>query len=209
MKIGLNGVASSVDRMIDVAKQAEADGFTSLWYPSAVQGDPLVAIAFIGRATERVELGTGVLQTYTSHPSLMANRAQSVASAMGRDGFTLGIGPSHQPVIEGSFGLSYEHPGRHTEEYVRIVARMLRGENVELRGEEYDVRLGPPPGADAVRVPVLVAALGKRLLRVAGEETDGTILWMANARAIEAHVAPVITGAAAVAGRPAPRIVCG
>src|SRR5262245_13002918 len=127
MKIGLNGAASSVERMTDLAVQTEADGFTSLWYPSAVMGDPLVAIAMIGRATQRIELGTAVLQTYTSHPWLMANRAQSVAGAMGRAGFTLGIGPSHQPVIEGSLGLSYERPGRHTEEYVTIAARLLRG----------------------------------------------------------------------------------
>ncbi|HEY7104794.1 MAG TPA: TIGR03564 family F420-dependent LLM class oxidoreductase, partial [Acidimicrobiia bacterium] len=138
-----------------------------------------------------------------------ANRAQSVASAMGRNGFTLGIGPSHLPAIEGSLGLSYAHPGRHTEEYVTIVTRLLRGEPVEWHGEEYDVRLAPPPGTDTAPVPVLVAALGRRLLRVAGETADGTILWMANARAIETHVAPTIARAASAAGRPAPRIVCG
>ncbi len=209
MRIGLNGAASTVERMIELAEEAEADGFSSLWYPSAVAGDPLVAIALIGRATARIELGTAVLQTYTSHPSLMASRAQSVAGVMGRDGFTLGIGPSHQPVIEGAFGLSYSNPGRHTEEYVTIVAGLFRGETVELHGEEYDVRLGPPPGTDQARVSVLVAALGTRLLRVAGEVADGTILWMANARAIETHVAPTITAAAASAGRPAPRVVCG
>jgi F420-dependent oxidoreductase-like protein len=209
VRISLNGAASTVERMTELAVQAEADGFSSLWYPSAVAGDPLVAIAMVGRATQRIELGTAVLQTYSSHPSLMANRAQSVATGMGRPGFTLGIGPSHLPAIEGSLGLSYAHPGRHTEEYVTIVARLLRGESVEWHGDEFDVRLAPPPGTDTVTVPVLVAALGRRLLRVAGEVADGTILWMANARAIETHVAPTIGRAAAAAGRPAPRIVCG
>ena len=100
MRIGLSGGASSVDRMIEQAVQAEADGFTSLWYASAIGGDPLIAIALAGRATTSLELGTAVLQTYTCHPVLQANRAAAVVAAMGRAGFTLGVGPSHQPVIE-------------------------------------------------------------------------------------------------------------
>ena len=101
MKIGLNGGAATVDRMVEQAVQTEAEGFSSLWYPSAVGGDPLVAMALAGRATTTLELGTAVLQTYSSHPALMANRVLAVVNAMGRNGFTLGIGPSHEPVIEG------------------------------------------------------------------------------------------------------------
>jgi alkanesulfonate monooxygenase SsuD/methylene tetrahydromethanopterin reductase-like flavin-dependent oxidoreductase (luciferase family) len=65
MRIGLTGAGSSVDRMIDLAVQAEADGFTSLWYASAIGGDPLVTMALAGRATTSNEIGTSVLQTYT------------------------------------------------------------------------------------------------------------------------------------------------
>src|SRR5437588_5696364 len=121
MRIGLSGGAATVDRMIEQAGEAEADGFTSLWYASAIGGDPLVAMALAGRQTKSIELGTSVLQTYTCHPLLQANRAASVVAAMGRPGFTLGVGPSHKPVIE-SLGMSYEHPGRHTEEYVTVLA---------------------------------------------------------------------------------------
>ena len=74
MRIGLTGGGSSVDRMIEQAVRAEADGFTALWYASAVGGDPLVAMALAGRATSSIELGTAVLQTYTCHPLLQANR---------------------------------------------------------------------------------------------------------------------------------------
>ena len=206
MRIGLNGGAASVDKMVEQAQRAEADGFTSLWYASAIAGDPLVAMALAGRATTSIELGTSVLQTYTCHPVLQANRAVAVASAMGRDGFTLGIGPSHQPVIEGMFGLSYEHPGRHTEEYVEVLTALLAGETVSFDGDDHRVHAA----LGATRpVPVLVAALAPRLLRVAGERADGTILWMANARAVETHVAPRIGAAAQSAGRPPPRIVVG
>ena len=209
MRIGLSGGASSVDRMIEQAVQAEADGFTSLWYASAIGGDPLIAIALAGRATTSLELGTAVLQTYTCHPVLQANRAAAVVAAMGRAGFTLGVGPSHQPVIEMAYGVSYAHPGRHTEEYVALLARLLRGEAVDFAGEEFNVRSAGRALKPEETVPLLVSALGPRLLRVAGEVADGTVLWMANARAIEVHVAPRIRAAADAAGQPAPRIVAG
>src|SRR3546814_3137315 len=72
-----------------------------------------------GRSTSKIELGTAVLQTYAAHPVLQANRAVAAADVMGRDGLTLGVGPSHQPSIEGMLGLSYARPGQHTEEYVQ------------------------------------------------------------------------------------------
>ena len=208
MRIGLNGGGGDIERMIGQARQAEADGFSSLWYPSAVAGDPVAPMATIGRETSRIELGTAVVQTYTSHPVLQANRAASAAFTMGRPGFTLGVGPSHAPVIDGTYGMSYATPGRHTEEYVRIVAALLHGESVDVAGEELTLRdVTPQPLPQPVQL--LVAALAPRLLRVAGAVADGTILWMGNARAVESHVAPLLGKAAADAGRPTPRIVAG
>jgi len=208
MRIGLTGGAASADKMVEQAQRAEADGFTSLWYASAVGGDPLVAMALAGRATSSIELGTSVLQTYTAHPVLQAARVAAVVDAMGRTGFTLGLGPSHKPAIEDSYGLSYAHPGRHTEEYVQVVSALLRGEAVSFDGEDHRIHAVGPTG-ERPEVPLLVAALAPRMLRMAGQVTDGTILWMGNERAIESHVAPRIRKAAADAGRPAPRIVAG
>jgi F420-dependent oxidoreductase-like protein len=202
MRIGLTGASTTVDRMIELAKRSEADGFSSLWYASAVGGDPLVTMAMAGRATTSIELGTAVLQTYTCHPVLQARRAASVVGGMGRNGFTLGVGPSHKPPIEDMLGIAYDTPGRHTEEYVRVLTAVLRGEAVRGEGE-YPVRL---PAGEAVDVPVLVSALAPRLLRVAGEVADGTVLWMGNARSIEVHVRPLLDKAGAgkriVAGLP-------
>ena len=208
MRIGLTGGGATADRIVQQAVEAEADGFSSLWYASAVFGDPLVAMALAGRATTSIELGTSVLQTYTCHPVLQANRGASTAAAMGRPGLTLGVGPSHQPVIEGAYGLSYEQVGAHTEEYIAVLGALLRGEGVRHRGDHFRVEI-PVVSPLPQPVSVMLSALAPRLLRVAGEQTDGTILWMANARSIETHVAPAITGAATAAGRPAPRIVAG
>jgi alkanesulfonate monooxygenase SsuD/methylene tetrahydromethanopterin reductase-like flavin-dependent oxidoreductase (luciferase family) len=185
VKIGVSAGAATADRAIEQAEDAEKAGFHSLWYPGAVSGDPLVQMALAGRATTTIELGTSVLQTYPCHPTLQATRIQSVAAAVGRP-VTLGVGPSHQMVVEG-LGLSYAHVGQDTEDYVRTLAGLLRDET-----------------------PLLLAALGPRLLRVAGELAGGTILWMANARAIESYVRPHISRAATGAGRAEPpRIVAG
>ncbi len=183
MKIGLSGGSSTVERAVEQALEAEREGFSSLWFAGAVGGDPLVQMAFAGKATQSIELGTSVLQTYPCHPQLQANRVKAVSTAIGRS-VTLGIGPSHQPVVE-RLGYRYEHVARHVEEYVTALSQ-----------------LDP-------EIPVLVAALGPRLLEVAGRLARGTILWMANARAVESHVAPRISKAAAAAGRPDPRIVAG
>lgn len=209
MRIGLTGGAATPDKMIEQAKRAEADGFSSLWYASVVGGDPLAWIALAGRETSSIELGTAVLQTYPCHPLLQANRAASVVAAMGRPGFTLGIGPSHESLMAGVYGMSYDHPGRSTEEYVRILSGVLRGEAVDFEGEDWSVH--SPAGAvrPAHPVPVLVSALAPRLLRVAGQYADGTVLWMTPPAAIECHIAPRIHAAASASGRPAPRIVAG
>jgi F420-dependent oxidoreductase-like protein len=211
MRIGLTGSGTTADRMVGQAKRAEADGFTSLWFPGAAgAGDPLPVMTLAGRATSAIELGTAVLQTYTCHPVLQASRANAVTFAIGAPGrLTLGVGPSHQGPVENRLGLSYATPGQHTDEYVQILTGLLRGEHVTFAGREFRVDSGPLPLLDGAQIPVLVGALGSRLLRVAGAYTAGTILWMANATAIETHVAPTIRKAAADAGRPAPRIVAG
>jgi F420-dependent oxidoreductase-like protein len=211
MRIGLTGGGTTADRIVGQASRAEADGFTSMWYPSAAGGgDPLAVMALAGRATSGIELGTAVLVSYACHPVLQASRASAAVSAIGAPGrLTLGIGPSHQVVVEDRLGLPYDAPGQHTDEYARILTGLLRGEQVRFAGRQFRVEAGPLPLLAGAEIPVLVGALGPRLLRVAGACTAGTILWMANATAIEAHAAPTIRKAAADAGRPAPRIVAG
>lgn len=209
MRIGLTGGAGTVDKIVAQAQRAEADGFSALWYASNVAGDPLTAMALAGRATSRIELGTAVLQTYPCHPLLQANRVAAAANAMNRPGLTLGLGPSHRPLVEGVLGLDYDHPGRNTEEYLRIVTALLDGQCVDVDGEDWTTHSDGRMATLDHPVPVLLSALSPRLLRVAGELAAGTVLWMATAEAIDRHVAPTLTAAAEAAGRPAPRIVAG
>ncbi len=210
MRIGLTGGGSSVDKIVQQAQQAEADGFTSLWYASSVAGDPLVAMAIAGRATTTIELGTAVLQTYPCHPLLQANRVAAAANAMGRRGLALGLGPSHEPVVRDVLGLSYDHPGRNTEEYLRIVSDLLNGVDVDFDGTDWTthstgrmVVLGPP------RVTALVGRLG-----TADVASRGPV--RRRCRVVDGlgggHRVTHCTRAAEVAslqGRPTPRIVAG
>jgi len=188
---------------------AERAGFTSVWVPQ-IPGDfdAFVAITLMAQATERIELGTAVVPIQTRHPIAMAQEAMSVqAVAEGR--FMLGIGVSHDWVVEGQLGLPYERPAVEMRHYLEVLNAGLRGPgSVDVENERWRVH-SPMDVSDHGPNPVLLAALAPVMLRVAGEHASGTILWLADERAVAEHVAPRITKAAADAGRPAPRIVAG
>lgn len=209
MRIGLTAGGPSIESLVAQAQRAEARGFTSLWYASNVAGDPLTAIAVVGRQTARIELGTAVLQTYPCHPLLQANRAAAVVNAMGRPGFTLGVGPSHESIVADVYGMSYDHPARNTDEYVQILTTVLREQQVDFTGSDWSAHNVEPVGPLDYPLPVLLSAMSPRMLRIAGTLTDGTVCWMASAAVIESRVVPTLTAAAADAARPAPRIVVG
>jgi F420-dependent oxidoreductase-like protein len=166
-------------------------------------------MAIAGRSTSKIELGTAVLQTYPCHPLLQANRVGAAANAMARPGLTLGIGPSHEPVVHGVLGMSYEHAAANTDEYLAILTGLLRGQAVDVAGEHWTLRGAGRMVPLEYPVPVLLAALGPRMVHIAGRHADGVVLWMAAAKAIETRIAPQLLEAAAASGRPTPRIVAG
>ena len=211
MQIGVmvEGHSKDADLQDCIARvqDLEARGFASAWIPHVFGLDAITASALAGRVTQRIEIGTAVVPTFPRHPVALAQQALTATAAChGR--FTLGIGLSHPPVIEGLLGLSYRRRARHMREYLAVLGPLLRGEPAHTRGDEYRVDLSlQVPGQTPV--PVLVAALGDRMLQIAGSEAEGTILWMTGPRAIEFHVAPKLRAAAREAGRAEPRIVAG
>jgi F420-dependent oxidoreductase-like protein len=144
--------------------------------------------------------------TYPRHPAALAQQELTAQAAL-RGRLTLGIGLSHQIVIEGMFGYSFERPARHMREYLAVLLPILREGRVTFAGETMRAEIGLTAPRDH-DVPVLLAALAPRMLRLAGREADGTVLWMTGPATIESHIVPAITAAAADAGRPAPRVVC-
>ena len=188
---------------------AESAGFTSFWIPQ-VPGylDAMTAIALLGRVTDRIEIGTAVIPIQTRHPVAMAQQALTTQLACsGR--FALGLGPSHDWIVDGQLGLSYDRPVRLMRNYLEVLGAAFSGPgSVDIENDSYRVH-SPFDVADPMPMPVLLAALGPAMLRIAGEQASGTILWMADERAIHDHVAPRINSAATDAGRPTPRIVAG
>ncbi len=198
-----------VARLVADAEAAEKAGFSSIWVPQIPNDfDALTAIALMGRATSRVELGTAVMPIQTRHPIAMAQQALSnQAVCEGR--FTLGLGPSHHWIVTDMLGLPYERPAHLARSYLEVLNAALAGPGpVDVENDDYRVH-NPLDITDIAPTPVLLAALAPVMLRIAGELASGTILWMADERAISTHVVPRIVKAADGAGRPAPRVVAG
>ncbi len=187
-------------------RQAASDGFASAWLSNIFGLDALTALAVAGNQVGGIELGTAVVPTYPRHPAVLAQQALTAAAACGGR-LVLGIGLSHKIVIEDMYGYDFDRPVRHMREYLAVLLPLLERRPASFTGATVRANLTlTTPGEG--RVPLLLAALGTQMLRLAGEQADGTILWMTGPATVRDHVAPAITEAAVAAGRPAPRIVC-
>lgn len=210
MKIGIFGGAA-VDQGLAAVRRAaataEAEGFAAFWLPQIFGLDALAALTLVGAETPRIELGTAVVPTYPRHPITLAAQALTVQASSG-DRLTLGIGLSHQFVIEEMFGYSFDKPARHMEEYLKALIPLLNGEPADVDGETLKAHasIGVP---EAAAPSLLIAALGPIMLRLAGEQCDGTITWMTGPKTVESFTVPAIAAAAKSAGRPAPRVAVG
>lgn len=215
MRIGLmigperGRYSTKVERLVADARQAEDAGLAAAWVPQIPdEFDALTAVTVIGQATARLEIGTAVVPIQTRHPIALAQQALSVQAVLGGR-LTLGLGVSHHWIIEEMLGLSYDRPAAAMAAYLDVLDQALRGPGpVDVENEQFQVH-NPLDITDVGPTPVLLAALGPVMLRLAGERTDGTILWLADERAIAGHVAPKLNRAAEAAGRPTPRIVAG
>ena len=187
-------------------QQAADDGFSSAWLANIFGVDALTALAVAGSRVPGIELGTAVVPTYPRHPGALAQQALTVQAALGGR-LALGIGLSHQVVIEGMYGLSFDKPARHMREYLEILLPLLDSGRVSYEGEALTARMGLSRPSEE-RVPVYLAAMAPRMLHLAGAVAEGTILWMTGPQTIESHVLPKLAAAAEEAGRPSPRVVC-
>jgi len=205
---GADGGTNSLDDIVAIAQKAEAGGFDSLWMANIFSLDAIMTLGTAGRETQHIEVGTAVTPTYPRHPSAIAQQALTAAS-MARNRFTLGIGLSHRMVIEDMLGMSFAKPARHMKEYLDVLIPLLRGDVVNYDGNEYRVHNTQikVPGVDDV--PVIIAALGPAMLKLAGELTAGTNTWMVGPKTMEQHIVARLNAAATAAGRPAPRVIGG
>ena len=204
MRVGPYAIGS-FDVVVERIVRADVDGFPIVWTHQASGLDPFVAMAAAARQAPRIEIGTALIPAVLRHPQGLAAEALTAQAALaGR--LTLGIGMSHRHVVEGRLGMSYERPAQFMGEYLDALLPLLRGETADTRGERLTM-VGALDIDGVAPPPVLLGALGPRMLALAGRLADGIVTAAAGPRVLAEHIVPTLTQATGDAGRPAPRIV--
>lgn len=200
------GIAiGSIAEAKEVARFAEASGFDGLWISHSNAVDPIVALACVAEdAPNLAEVGTSVTPIYGRHPIGLAQLARTAQSALGGR-FTLGIGASSKGAVATSMGMAWERPLGFTREFIDGLQPLLAGEAADVEGDQLTTR--SELNIEATDTPILLAALGPKMLDLAGRRVAGTSVGQCGPRTVETYVAPTIGEAAAAAGRPTPRIM--
>ncbi len=187
-------------------EQAEAAGFDSYWLAQTGLVDALGVLALAGERTSRIRLGTAVIPTWPRHPQALAAQALTTAAATsGR--LILGIGLAHQPTVEERWKMTWERPIRHMNEYLDVLLPLMEDGESEAHGTfwSYEGEFERPVDHAP---PVMLAALGDQMLRIAGRRSEGTILWCVGPKTLSDQIVPKIGAAAEQAGRSQPSVVC-
>ena len=169
----------SWDDLSSYVIEAERMGVHSVWSPEAWGFDGATPLAYLAAKTSTIKLGTGILQLGARTPTNVAMTAMSLYS-MSAGRFILGLGTSGPQVIEGFHGVVFDRPIQRTRETIEIIKNVLSGERVAYQGEEYrlPVREGQgrsirAEGSMMSDIPIYIASLGPRNLRLTGELADG------------------------------------
>ncbi len=199
MRIGifagdLGGPRSTVAAAVESAKAAADDGFSSFWLPQIFGLDALTTLGVVGSHVPDIELGTAVVPIYPRHPAALAQQALTVQSAT-QNRLTLGVGLSHQMVIEHMYGYSFDRPASYMEEYLTALGPLLHGEQTDADTERLKTHLKLEV-ADVTPPGLIVAALGERMLHLAAEHADGTATWMTGPTTLAEHTIPTLRAAA-------------
>lgn len=184
------------------------DGFDAIWFAQGFHVDALTALTLVAHEVPDIDLGTAVVPIQGRHPLPLALQALTVASVTGPGRFTLGIGVTHRPVSEGVFGFPYSSAVGLCAEEVEALAGLLGPE----RSADHDGEFLTTRGALQTAAPspsLMLAALGPKMLELAGHSTDGTVTWMTGVTTIAEFIVPTLAEAARRADRPAPRVVAG
>ncbi len=203
-RVGISISAADAPALVGIVEEAEAAGVEQLWMTqNPVSLDSLTVFAAACERTTRVRLGTSIVPTYPRHPLALAQQAATVA-ALGPGRLRLGVGPSHRPSIEGTYGIPMEAPLAHLKEYVGVLRAALWDGTVDHRGRFFTAKakLNTTP-----RVPLLISTLGEGAFRLAGEVADGAISWNCPVPYLLDTGLPALREGAAAAQRPTPTLV--
>ena len=209
MRIGLwiDEEGKTIDEIGAAAKAAEDNGIDRVWFSQRLGWDALTLIAGVAPYTSTIGYAVGVVPVYPRHPLALAAQALSVQALTGNR-LTLGVGASHPHMVEGMLGLSMDRPAAYVREYIEALGPLLAGEPTDHTGERLTAR-GQLAIAGADAPELILAALGPRMLKTAGELTAGTTTSWAGPEVIESFIRPTIDAAATAAGRPQPQVIAG
>jgi F420-dependent oxidoreductase-like protein len=199
--------ANVVDDVVSRARRAHEVGVRQVWLAQQFDYEAITLAALIGAAVPGLGVGTSVVPINPRHPLIMASLAQT-AQAASHGNFSLGLGlGAHEPERQ-AFGASWPNTIPRLREHLTVLRSIFTEGAVDFHGDEFTASPGWPvavPGG--APLPVYVAAMGPKALRVTAELADGTLPYLAGPRTIAEFIEPTIAKAAADAGRPKPRII--
>jgi F420-dependent oxidoreductase-like protein len=177
---------------------AEAAGVAQIWMAQPpFWPDTLTTLAAAATKTSTICLGTSIVPTYPRHPLVMAQQALSLYD-IAPSRLRLGIGPSHQAIIEGIYGLPQPAPLAHLCEYVNVLRTALWEGKVDHHGKFFNVKVSL---SHTAQVPVLISTLGVKAFQLAGEIADGALSWVCPVPYLIRTGIPALRTAAAAANR--------
>ncbi|MFI9581828.1 LLM class F420-dependent oxidoreductase [Streptomyces sp. NPDC052236] len=195
MRLGINlgywGAGMDSDNLA-VAKEADALGYDVCWAAEAYGSDAPTVLAWIAAHTERIDVGSAIMQIPARQPAMTAMTAATLDSLSGGR-FRLGLGVSGPQVSEGWYGVAFDKPLSRTREYVEIVRKAMSRERLSYEGEHWTLPLPGGPGKpikltvhpEREHIPLYIAAIGPKNLEQTGEIADGALLIFPSADHIE------------------------
>jgi len=206
MKLGISvgywGLGPAKDEQLAMARRAEALGFDSIWVAEAYGSDAPTVLAHLAGATERIGLGSAIMQIPARSAATTAMTAMTIDQLSGGR-FRLGLGVSGPQVSEGWHGVRFARQLARTRDYVNVLRLALARERVAYRGETLQLPLPDGPGKPLKltigpvqkRLPILLAAMGPRNVALAGELADGWIPTFFSPEHVDVLRAPLLEGA--------------
>ena len=182
--------------------RAESLGVPAVWLTSGTQ-EQMTVLAVAAAQTRSIRLGTAVVPTWLRHPLILAQQT-AVIDALAPGRFTLGIGPSHEPMMRDIFGIDFKRPVTQTREYLQILRQSFTTGRVDFDGDFFAVHA---PTAPKVEVPIMVSALREASFRLGGEFADGAIAWVCPPRYLATKARQALLRGAAEAGRAVPPLI--
>lgn len=197
MQISLNDSTPIVADAVANAERARAAGLYRYWTPQIMNADTMATLAVVASQVPDIKFGTSVMAMQTMLPQTMAQQARTVNQVSGGR-LTLGLGVNHEPVVTARWGLPWDKPYSRLVEYLDALIPLLEGKPVSVDGDyvSHHTQIAVPSETPAI----MLAALGPRMLRLAGERASGTVLWMTGPRTITEHIRPNLGDGHVMAG---------